>query len=63
MKTTMMLAAIPAALALTACGQSASETLAPVEAAAAGDDNDTAAPVAAPAAEETPHDESVPHDH
>lgn len=63
MKKTILYAAIPAMLALTACGDAA-ETTEPAEATAeADDDNDTAEPVAAPAAEETPHDETVPHDH
>jgi hypothetical protein len=70
MKKIVLCAAIPALLALTACGGSAetAETTeaneAPADAAAVvDDDNDTAEPVAAPAAEEAPHDETVPHDH
>jgi protein involved in sex pheromone biosynthesis len=62
MKKTLILAAIPAALALAACGEAATEEGAPAEAAAV-DDNDTAEPEAAPVAEEEPHDEAVPHDH
>lgn len=63
MKKTVLCAAIPALLALTACGD-ATDTAEPAEVSAqAADDNDTAEPVAAPAAEEEPHDESVPHDH
>ncbi|WP_416831440.1 MAG: hypothetical protein ACMUJI_15185 [Erythrobacter sp.] len=63
MKKTIILAAIPATLALAACGETASEEGAPAEAAAVDDDNDAPEPVAAPVAEEEPHDESVPHDH
>jgi ABC-type glycerol-3-phosphate transport system substrate-binding protein len=67
MKTSLVLAAIPAALVLTACGGTVPAADAPAETAevAADDDNDTAEPVAAPAAaaDEAPHDESVPHDH
>jgi ABC-type glycerol-3-phosphate transport system substrate-binding protein len=67
MKKTLILAAIPATLALVACGETATDEAATAEAPAeittVDDDNDTAEPVAAPAAEEEPHDESVPHDH
>lgn len=63
MKKTMMLAAIPAMFALTACGESASEGAAETEPAVMEDDNDAPEPVAEPVAEEEPHDESVPHDH
>ena len=63
MKKTIIPAAIPATLALAACGETASEEGAPAEAAAVDDDNDAPEPVAAPVAEEEPHDESVPHDH
>lgn len=63
MKKTLILAAIPATLALAACGETATEEAAPAETAAVDDDNDAAEPVAAPAAVEEPHDESVPHDH
>jgi hypothetical protein len=66
MKKILLCAAIPAILVLTACGGTAetSETPESIEAAAeADDDNDTAEPVAVPAAEDEPHDESVPHDH
>lgn len=60
----IMLSAV-SALALAACGGANTEEAAPAETAeVAADDNDTAEPVAAPAAEEEePHDESVPHDH
>jgi|GEM_PF-2041601 len=63
MKKTLILAAIPASLVLAACGETVSEEAAPAETALADDDNDAPEPVAAPAAEEEPHDESVPHDH
>ena len=63
MKKTLILVAIPATLALAACGETASEEAAPAETAVVDDDNDAPEPVAAPAAEEEPHDESVPHDH
>ena len=63
MKKTLIFAAIPATLALAACGESATEEAAPAETAAVDDDNDAAEPEAAPVAEEEPHDESVPHDH
>lgn len=63
MKKTFLLAAIPALFALSACDEAA-DTAAPEAAApVADDDNDAPEPVAAPAAEEAPHDESVPHDH
>lgn len=62
MKKTMMLAAIPAMFALAACGETASEEAAEPETAVM-DDNDAPEPVTVPAAEEEPHDESVPHDH
>lgn len=55
---------IPALFALAACGDAATkDEAASAEAVVADDDNDTPEPVAAPAAEEEPHDESVPHDH
>ena len=63
MKKTLILVAIPATLALAACGETASEEAAPAETAVVDDDNDAPEPVAAPAAEEEPHDESLPHDH
>ena len=64
MKKMILLAAIPATLALVGCGDAAPEASAPEQAAAAADDdNDAPEPVAAPVAEEEPHDESVPHDH
>ena len=64
MKKTLMLAAIPATLALVACGESATEDAAPAETAVLDDDNDAPEPVAEePHDEDEPHDESVPHDH
>lgn len=65
MKKMILLAAIPATLALVGCGDAAPEAAAPDQAAAAADDdNDAPEPVAEEAhAEEEPHDESVPHDH
>lgn len=64
MKKTLILAAIPATLALAACGETATEEAAPAEAAAVDDDNDAPEPVAEEAHDDTePHDESVPHDH
>lgn len=63
MKKTMMLAVIPAMFAVAACGETASEDAAETETAVMDDDNDAPEPVAEPAAEEEPHDESVPHDH
>ncbi len=59
----IMFAAIPATLALTACGEPATEDAAETEAAVMDDDNDAPVPVAEPVTEEEPHDESVPHDH
>ncbi len=64
MKKTLMLAAIPATLALVACGKSATEDAAPAETAVLDDDNDAPEPVAEePHDEDEPHDESVPHGH
>lgn len=63
MKKTLIALAIPAAFALTACGETATEEAAETETAAVDNDNDSAAPEAAPVAEEEPHDESVPHEH
>ena len=60
----IMLAAIPATLALAACGETATEEAAPAETAAMEDDNDAPEPVAEEAHDEAePHDESVPHEH
>lgn len=69
MKKMILLAAIPATLALTACGEAAPEQTEPTEEAAEAaedenDDNDAPEPVAESAHDEAePHDESVPHDH
>jgi protein involved in sex pheromone biosynthesis len=64
MKKTLILAAIPATLALAGCGETASEETAPAEAAAVDDDNDAPEPVAEESHDEgEAHDESVPHDH
>lgn len=64
MNKTIMLGAIPASLALAACGETASEGEVPAETTAIEDDNDAPEPVAEEDhAEEEPHDESVPHDH
>lgn len=62
MKTIFALAALPLVLVLGACSEAAEED-APAEAVVADDDNDAPEPVAAPVAEDEPHDESVPHDH
>ena len=60
----IMLAAIPATLALAACGETATDEAAPAETAAMEDDNDAPEPVAEEAHDEAePHDESVPHEH
>lgn len=64
MKKTLILAVIPATLALAACGETASEEAAPAETVAVDDDNDAPEPVAEEAHDDNePHDESVPHDH
>ncbi len=64
MKKTLMLAAIPAILALGACGETATDETAETDTAVLDDDNDAPVPVADEAHdEEEPHDESVPHDH
>ena len=63
MKKTILLAAIPAIFTLGACSETATEEAAVTETAVMNDDNDAPEPVAGPAAEEEPHDESVPHDH
>ncbi len=58
----IMLVAIPATLALAACGETSTEET--PEAAMVEDDNDAPEPVAEEAHDEAePHDESVPHDH
>lgn len=58
----IMLVAIPATLALAACGETATEET--PEATVMQDDNDAPEPVAEEAHDEAePHDESVPHDH
>lgn len=62
MKKTMLALAIPASLALTACGETATDDAAEAETAAM-DDNDAAEPAPEPVAEDEPHDESVPHEH
>lgn len=59
----IIFAAIPGVIALTACGDTATEEVAETETAVVNDDNDAAVPVAEAVAEEEPHDESVPHDH
>ena len=46
MKKTLILAVIPATLALAACGETASEEAAPAETVAVDDDNDAPEPVA-----------------
>ena len=59
----IMLVAIPAILALAACGETATTQEAP-EAAVVQDDNDAPEPVAEEAHDDAePHDDSVPHDH
>lgn len=60
MKNRLILAIIPAALALAACSEATKEE---VPAAEAADDNDTAEPVPPPVTEEEPHDETEPHKH
>ncbi len=64
MKKTLILATIPATLALIACGEPAAENAAPAETAVLDDDNDAPEPLAEETHDEDePHDESVPHDH
>lgn len=64
MKKLIIAPMLLASLALAACGQTETPAEEPTPAAAVPeDDNDAAAPVAEPVAEEEPHDESVPHDH
>lgn len=64
MKKTLMLAAVPAILALGACGETATDEPAAADTAVLEDDNDAPVPVAEEPHDETePHDESVPHEH
>ncbi|MCM3421075.1 hypothetical protein [Sphingopyxis alaskensis] len=63
MKKTILIAAIPGLLTLTACGEAADTAEAPEAAPEADDDNDAPEPVAEAHDEDEPHDESVPHDH
>jgi hypothetical protein len=55
------LAAAMLPLALSAC--SGDENGADAPSTVASDDNDAAEPAPGPSAEQTPHDESVPHEH
>jgi hypothetical protein len=64
MKKTMLAVAIPAFVALAACGDAATEQDPPADAAVLDDDDDAPEPVADEAHDQAePHDESVPHDH